>query len=91
MKRIAVTNLRLPEEDLLRFKTMACEMDMSFNEYVRYLLESLSVRHELGYTNKKISRKKKGRQNPIWGLTELAREKNQPMGELSREDKIIYG
>ncbi len=86
-----VTNLRIPQEELLQLKAMAAEMDMSFNEYVRYLLESLSVRRELSYSDKKITARKKGKQNSIWDLSSLAKEENHPMGELSQEDKIIYG
>lgn len=36
---------------------------------------------------KKVSTKK----DPIWNWAKLAKMPNKPMGELSEDDKIIYG
>lgn len=41
--------------------------------------------------NKKTKKKASAKKDPIWDWAKLAKGPNKPMGELSEEDKIIYG
>ena len=82
MSKKIVTNLRINEEDWLQIKAMAGELGLSMNEYLNYLVRSLSLKREL----------LEEMEAPIWRLGELAKRfKSEPMGELSDDDKIIYG
>ena len=82
MSKKIVTNLRIDEEDWLQIKAMAGELGLSINEYLNYLVRSLSLKREL----------LEELEAPIWRLGELAKRfKSKPMGELSDDDKIIYG
>lgn len=83
MSKKITTNLRIDENDWLQIKSMAAELGMSVNEYINYLVRSLSLNREL---LDKID------EAPIWRLGDLAKRfKSEPMGELSEDDKIIYG
>lgn len=82
MSKKIVTNLRIDQEDWLQVKAMAGELGLSINEYLNYLVRSLSLKREL----------LEEMEAPIWRLGELAKRfKSEPMGELSDDDKIIYG
>lgn len=78
-----VTNLRIDENDWLQLKSEAGEIGMSVNEYVNFLLRDLSIRRSLN---------PKKEDALFWRLGELSRKfKPEPLGELSEDDKIIYG
>lgn len=78
-----VTNLRIDENDWLQVKTVAAEFGMSVNEYINYLIRDLSTKLELTIPSKNP---------PLLKLSEISKKiKPKPMGELSDDDKIIYG
>ncbi len=81
-----VTNLRIDKDDWLQIKVMAAELGMSTNEYIAHLIQTTTVKKIVGL-DKKNTRKK----GSIWDLAKIAKMESRPMGELSEEDKIIYG
>lgn len=86
-REMVVTNLRIDRDDYLQVKTWAAELGMSINEYVKYLIQSLSQRRALT----KNWQAKPRRKYSLWDLGKLAQGlKIKPMG-ASEEDKIIYG
>lgn len=88
MAKKIVTNLRIDENDWLQVKAMAAELGMSVNEYINFLIRDLSTKLEL--TKFEIKPPKKG--SPLLKLSEISKKfKPEPMGELSEDDKIIYG
>lgn len=82
MTRKIVTNLRIDENDWLQIKAEAGELGISVNQYLIYLIRDLSNKRKLN---------PKRASAPFWRLEELSKMKSQPMGELSEDDKIIYG
>lgn len=90
MKKIVVTNLRIPEDDWLQIKTLAVEVGISVNECINLLIRDLTVRRQLlTEVKKKISSSRKDA--PIWRLGDLAKEfKSSKKYELSEDDKLIY-
>ena len=83
MNKKVVTNLRIDREDWFQLKSEAGELGMSVNEYINYLLRDLSARRNLN-PDKKTA--------PFWKLGELGKKfKPKGAGELSADDKIIYG
>lgn len=82
MARKIVTNLRIEEDSWLQLKSEAGELGMSVNEYINFLLRDLS--------NRRLFNPKK-RDALFWRLGELSKMKSEPLGELSEDDKIIYG
>lgn len=83
MAKKIVTNLRIDKENWLQLKSEAGEIGMSVNEYINFLLRDLS--------NRRIFNPKK-RDALFWRLGELSKKyKPEPEGELSEDDKIIYG
>lgn len=89
MARKIVTNLRIDEADWLRIKSMAAGLGMSANQYIIELIESVSVKQELGLDLTDFEGEENKRYS-IWNLPNLANIKDKPMG-LSKEDEIIYG
>ncbi|MBI2039529.1 hypothetical protein HYT18_00475 [Candidatus Microgenomates bacterium] len=90
MKKIVITNLRIPEDDWLQIKTLAVEAGISVNECINLLIRDLTVRRQLLIdVKKKISSSK--RDAPIWRLGDLAKKfKSAKKYELSEDDKLIY-
>ncbi len=83
MAKKIVTNLRIDETDWLQIKSEAGELGMSVNEYINFLLRDLSIRRILN---------PKKEDALFWKLGNLSKKiKPKPMGELSNDDKIIYG
>lgn len=82
MAKKIVTNLRINEADWLQLKSEAGELGMSVNEYINFLLRDQSLRRRLN---------PKKEDAPFWRLGELSKIKSEPLGELSEDDKIIYG
>lgn len=83
MAKKIVTNLRIDENDWLQLKSDAGELGMSVNEYINFLLKDSSIRRRLN---------PKKEEAPFWKLGELSKKfKSEPAGELSEDDKIIYG
>lgn len=80
---IITTNIRMKRDDLSQIKAIAAEADMSFNEYVNFVLRQGSLTQELGISLKKSS-------SPIWSLGKIATKKNQQTLTLSSEDQEIY-
>lgn len=89
MARKIVTNLRIDEADWLRIKSMAAGLSMSANQYIIELIESTSMKQELGLDQADFKGEKNKRYS-IWNLPNLASIKDKPMG-LSKEDEAIYG
>ena len=86
-----VTNLRIDKDSWIQIKVMAAELGMSVNEYINYLIRDLSTRQELT-ANGTIAKKIKKKSAPIWNLGKITtRIKSSPLGELSSNDKLIYG
>lgn len=83
MSKKIVTNLRIDQNDWLQIKAEAGELGMSVNEYVNYLLRDLSARRNLNPKKESAL---------FWRLGQLSKKfEPQPLGELSDDDKIIYG
>ncbi len=78
---MTVTNLRLPEHRYRKYKAIAVEEGLSFNEFVSRVLAE------------KVSEKQFGKKKDFYdAMEELIADNhpNEPMG-LSKEDEIIYG
>lgn len=85
---MVVTNLRLPYADWLQVKTVAAEEGLSINEYINRAITFVTKAQSL-VANLFVDTSRGN--DPIWDLPKLAKMKNKPMGDLSEEDKIIYG
>lgn len=81
--KTVVTNLRIDKEDWLQVKTAAAELGMSVNQYVNFLIRDLTQKRQLLGLEKP--------EKSLKNLAKLASVKNKPVGDLSKEDKIIYG
>lgn len=77
-----VTNLRIDRDSWIQIKVMAAELGMSVNEYINYLIRSLSTRRLLEVDFRK-------ERWPIWRLGKIATKSRGK--DLSLEDKTIYG
>lgn len=83
MVRKIVTNLRIDEIDWLQIKSEAGELGISVNQYLVYLIRDLSNKRKLNPNRDSAL---------FWRLGELSKKfKSKPTGELSEDDKIIYG
>lgn len=80
--KMVVSNLRIKREDWLQLKVFAAEEGMSINEYVNFMIQD--------YAKKKQFPKKVGKRS-IWDLSRFEKIPIEPMGELSEDDKAIYG
>ncbi len=88
MKRhMVTTNVRMPVVDWLQVKAMAADMGMSINEYLNTIAYADITERTLGIKQKKVVSK----MHVLEEIERIARLPNKPMGELSEEDKIIYG
>lgn len=85
MKKIIVSNIRVPEEDWLSFRAAAAGRGMSINEYIIYLGRLDSIKSITG-TDAQTS--KKGGYD---AMDKFLNRKitGKPMG-MSDEDKAIY-
>ena len=79
---MVVTNLRIPKPDWLQIKAVAGELGMSVNQYVNFLIKSVSVKQELA---EEISKRREDL--PIWQLNKIAISKGKG---LSKDDQVIY-
>lgn len=80
--KMVVSNLRITRTDWLQLKVFAAEEGMSVNEYINFMIQDYAKRKQFP---KKISKNRS-----IWDLSKLAKMPNEPLGELSEDDKIIY-
>lgn len=86
-QKIVVSNVRFPYEDWMIVKSMASDMNMSINEYIRYTCRIDSIKKITGL--KKIKAKKRG-SDPFKDLLNFVKtHKGKPMG-ANEDDKIIY-
>lgn len=90
MAKMIVTNLRMPEENYLAVRSLAATQGLSVNEYLKRMIIESVTRENLGLErDQKTSGKRK---YTVWDLGDLARRvKRQSLGELSEDDKTIYG
>lgn len=87
MRRMIITNLRMPENMWLQVKSTAAELGISVNEYLNNLIWEVSGRKQLGIKSKK----KRVNEKKFWEIYKLMDKiEYKPMG-LSKEDEIIYG
>ncbi len=84
---MVTTNVRMPVVDWLQVKAMAADMGMSINEYLNTIAYADITERTLGIKQKKVVSK----MHVLEEIERIARLPNKPMGELSEEDKIIYG
>lgn len=81
MNTMIVTNLRVMKEDWNQLRAIAAERGMSANEYINHVLRNVVSEPKRIASRKKIS---------IADLPSLAKIAT-PNGELSEDDKLIYG
>ncbi len=86
-QQIVTTNVRMPVVDWLQVKAVAADMGMSINEYLNTIAHADVTERTLGIKRKKVVSK----MHVLEEIERIARLPNKPMGELSEEDKIIYG
>ena len=79
-----VSNIRVPYDEWTKIRVNAAERGMSINEYIRFIINEVSIKEELIPPGKA-----KKTDNPIWKIYELASKKRKGKG-LSIQDKIIY-
>lgn len=84
MSQTITTNLRIDKDEWSQLKVMAAELNMSVNQYVKYLLRHLSAKRILHAHFPDRSKL------PIWRLGEIGEKMKIEPGKLSEEDKIIY-
>lgn len=85
MSKIITTNLRLPVEQLQQYRTIAAELDMSFNELVKRLLVWSSKNPQA------IQSIQQQQRDPIWDLPKLARPFTpSDQVEWNEDDRIVY-
>ena len=83
------TNLRLPKDDLIQYKTFAAELDMSFNEFVQRVLKQVEA---MDRTELKKELTKPYQDDPFWQLGKIMTKSDITHEyDLSEDDKIIYG
>lgn len=89
MKRhVITTNLRLTADELDQYRTIAAELGLSFNEFVRRVLQVCS-HPGAGMVKKTITTTYKD--DPFWKLNGLMNtSKDSEAHDLSEEDKTIY-
>ena len=83
-----VTNIRMDRDDWLNIKGIAAANNMSFNEYINWLVRDLGTKKELAVD---CSGKREKKQKI--GLMDFSRKvikNDKPMG-LSEDDELIYG
>lgn len=92
---IVTTNLRVPAEDWYEFKNFASELDVSANHLINQVIKKINIQKsfvsDLVHVPIKHLRGKTKKHDPIWDLAKYSKMPQRPMGELSEEDKIIYG
>src|SRR3990167_6366211 len=81
MGTMIVTNLRVMKEDCNQLRAIAAERGMSANEYINHVLKNVVSKPKKIAIRKRLS---------IEELPKLAKIAT-PNGELSEDDKIIYG
>lgn len=92
-QKMIVTNLRISENDMRHFKSLASDLGMSMNEYAISSMWESSNRIQLGL--KKSSVQKSGSikrtEKDFWNMHKIMDElPYEPMG-ASDDDKAIYG
>ncbi|MEK7119818.1 MAG: hypothetical protein AAB457_01215 [Patescibacteria group bacterium] len=86
-QQMIVTNVRMPMMDWLQVKNVAADMGMSVNEYLNTIAHADATEKSVGMKrNRAVSKK-----HFLEAIEHIAHLPNKPMGELSAEDKIIYG
>lgn len=90
MNNIVTTNLRVPTDDMVLYRDLAKEMDMSFNEYCNWIMKRTINAVQLGGNLADVIKKK-----PL-DLRDLAKEarkiKSVPeYDDFSEDDRIVYG
>lgn len=85
--KMTTTNLRLPTSDLLDYRAMAAELDLSFNEFAKKALTHFS--HSIIF-NDSIKSPKKDKPSLLNLAGIISSKKKQGLG-LSKEDEEIYG
>lgn len=85
--KIVVSNVRMPYDEWMKIRINAAEMDMSINEYIRFIINQVSIKRELI-----PPMKTKKHEFPIWKMYELSSKYKKRKGKgISIEDEIIYG
>lgn len=88
MNAKVTTNIRMDRDDWLNIKAIAAAKNMSFNEYINWLVRDWGAKKELAVDG---GEGKKRRQKV--GLMDFSRKiikDDKPMG-LSKDDELIYG
>lgn len=82
--KTVVSNIRVPYDEWTKIRVNAAEMGMSINEYIRFIINQISIKQELTppAKTKKVD-------YPIWKIYKLASKKKKGKG-LSIEDKVVY-
>lgn len=84
MKSVVTTNLRLPYDEWVAIKTVAAELGMSVNEFIRVMMRGMS--NVRSFTSSWLKPKKGV---SLWDLPKLAAGESKPLG-ISSDDKLIY-
>ncbi len=82
--KIVTTSLRIEKNDWLQLRAMAAELGMSVNEYINRLIGTGMLREQVDFVKEK-------KRDPIWDLPNITKGEKYKSGELSEDDKIIYG
>jgi hypothetical protein len=86
---MVTTNLRLPKEDLIQYKILAAELDISFNEFVQRVLRQVEV---MDREKLKQELTQSYQDDSFWKLGKIMTKSDITHAyDLSEEDKIIYG
>ena len=86
---MVTTNLRLPKEDLVQYKVLAAELNISFNEFVQRVLKQLE---KMDITSMKQQFSQKYENDSFWQLGKMVKKEDVSREyDLSEDDKIIYG
>jgi 4-aminobutyrate aminotransferase-like enzyme len=87
-QKIVVSNVRFPYEEWMAVKAAASDMNMSINEYFRYLSNAEIIKKMTGIRKKT---KKTTGYEALDNLLKFAKtHKGHPMG-ANNDDKAIYG
>ena len=89
MSKLVTTNIRLPAEDLKRYRMAALSEGQSFSAFVREILEKSISIHAI--TGTKTIRKKSAKKPAIFNLKKYKKWASGHKHDARDHDKIIYG